>query len=380
MNTKKLRDVLFPLHRYMGLIVGLLLIIVGVTGSLLVFQHEIDRALIAQQFGHITPQAQTLSIDSILETIKVTYANQPDLKLGLIDTASGPASPYIVSLDSPAEQHIQVFVNPYTGAILGSRVWEQSLFGIIFKLHYELLAGRTGQTIVGIAALFLFILCITGIALWSGWRKLISGFKIKWDAHPKRTHYDIHKVAGIITAVFLSMIAFTGFCWNFYEQAEPAIHAVTFTPNPAEPVSKPIPGKQPLSASELLAKADAAMPGATTTYISLPQTPDGIFQIGKRQPQETSHYGFSRIILDQYTGEVLKLRDGLKPNRAEAVLNSFVPMHYGTFLGLPSRILYVFVGLAPLLLFITGFVMWWYRKRKQSGNRIIDPELVQQHR
>ncbi|WP_298908692.1 PepSY domain-containing protein [uncultured Nostoc sp.] len=45
------------------------------------------------------------------------------------------------------------------------------------------------------------------------------------------------------------------------------------------------------------------------------------------------------------------------------MLNSFPPLHYGTFGGLPTRILYVFVGLAPLILFITGFGMWRYRKR-----------------
>ncbi|MEH2296040.1 PepSY-associated TM helix domain-containing protein [Nostoc sp.] len=43
------------------------------------------------------------------------------------------------------------------------------------------------------------------------------------------------------------------------------------------------------------------------------------------------------------------------------VLKSFVPLHYGTFGGLPTRIFYVFVGLAPLILFITRLVMWWYR-------------------
>ncbi|MEH1889486.1 MAG: PepSY-associated TM helix domain-containing protein [Nostoc sp.] len=45
------------------------------------------------------------------------------------------------------------------------------------------------------------------------------------------------------------------------------------------------------------------------------------------------------------------------------MLNSFTPLHYSTFGGLPTRILYVFVKLTPLILFITGFVMWQYRKR-----------------
>ncbi|WP_052290062.1 TonB-dependent receptor plug domain-containing protein [Scytonema millei] len=63
------------------------------------------------------------------------------------------------------------------------------------------------------------------------------------------------------------------------------------------------------------------------------------------------------------------------------VLGSFTPLHYGTFWGLPSRILYVFVGLAPLILFVTGFVMWRYRYRgKKIADRIdIAREPVQRH-
>ncbi len=66
---------------------------------------------------------------------------------------------------------------------------------------------------------------------------------------------------------------------------------------------------------------------------------------------------------------MLRIQDGLNPTRAEVVLNSFSPLHYGTFGGLPTRILYVFVGLAPLILFITGFVMWRYRYRAKANVR-----------
>ncbi|MEH2309963.1 MAG: PepSY-associated TM helix domain-containing protein [Nostoc sp.] len=58
-------------------------------------------------------------------------------------------------------------------------------------------------------------------------------------------------------------------------------------------------------------------------------------------------------------------------------MNSFVPLHYGTFWGLPSRIFYVFVGLAPLVLFITGFVMWRYRY--QPKTRISDRSIELSH-
>lgn len=51
----------------------------------------------------------------------------------------------------------------------------------------------------------------------------------------------------------------------------------------------------------------------------------------------------------------------------DRVLNFFVPLHYGTFGGFPSRILYVFVGVAPLVLFVSGFLMWWYRYRAKPS-------------
>ena len=132
-------------------------------------------------------------------------------------------------------------------------------------------------------------------------------------------------------------------------------------PTPPNPVSKPLIGKSPLGLNEILQKADAALPGAVTTYISLPNEPKGVFRIRKKLPQETEEYGSSEVYLDQYSGEILQLKNGLSLPLGDRVLNSFAPLHYGTFGGLATRILYVLVGLAPLVLFITGFVMWRYR-------------------
>ncbi|WP_017653590.1 PepSY-associated TM helix domain-containing protein [Fortiea contorta] len=364
MNSKPLRNTVFYLHRYIGLFVGLILIIVGLTGSLLVFQKELNQFQIRQEFGQVIPQEQRVPIDTVLENIKTSFASQPNFKLSGINTPPDPHIPYRAFLQSPKEERLEVFVNPYTGVVMGSRQWEKTIIGLTYKLHYQLLAGDIGQIIVGIAALLLLILSITGIVLWPGWRKLIAGFKIKLQAHPKRVNFDIHKVTGVVAAVFLTMIAFTGFCWNFYDQAQPTIHAVTFTPIRPTPVSQPIAGKSALSLTEILPKADAALPGAITTFIRLPQKPDGVFLIGKKLPQENSDdYGESRVYLNQYTGEILQLTNGLKLSRADHVLSWFTPMHYGTFGGLTTRILYVFVGIAPLILLFTGFVMYRYHRQ-----------------
>lgn len=365
----KLRTIAFHTHRWLGLSVGILLCIAGVTGSVLVFWHEIDQIVLTQQFGQIIPNGEKVTIASIADTVKAAYAAK-GLTLSSVSVPEAAHHAYNVWLHAPADHHWQVFVNPYTGQIIGDREWESSWVGIIYELHYKLLAGNTGTLIMGIVALLTLLLSVTGIVLWPGWRKLIAGFKIKWDAHIKRTNFDLHKVVGIITAIFLAFIGFTGFAWNVPQaKVTEAIHAVTFTPKPADPVSKPIPGQRPLPIADLIQRADVAVPNATTTYVSFPEKPEAPFYMGKRQAQETDRWGRTRVYLDQFTGKVIQLSDGLKPSRAEAIINQFGPLHFGTFGGVPTQVLYVLVGLTPTILMVTGVVMWWYRRRVKVGDR-----------
>ncbi|WP_375513538.1 PepSY-associated TM helix domain-containing protein [uncultured Nostoc sp.] len=365
MNRKKLRDTVFYLHQYIGLFVGLVLVIVGLTGSLLVFEQDFDHFMISQQYGYIIPQQVQLSPESVVNTIEAKYPAQGDFHLFRIYLPDTPSSPYVGQLSSTDVERTEVFINPYTGKIIGERISDKTLIGVILNLHYSLMAGETGTMFVGIAAFLMCILTITGLVLWPGWRKLIAGFKIKLDAHPKRVNFDIHKVAGIIAVIFLFFTSFTGFCWSF-SFPEPIIYAVTFTPKPSEPVSKPIPSKSTLALTEQLKIADAALPGAVTKSIYFPSKPEDALQIRMKLPQENVKYGNSNVYLDQYTGEVLRVDNALKMRLGDRILNSFVPLHYGTFGGLPTRILYIFVGLAPLVLFVTSLVMWWYRYRAKT--------------
>ena len=180
----KLRPIVFTLHRYIGLAIGLLLVIAGLTGGLLVFADEIDHFLLARQIGHVIPQGQQVSIESVLNTVKIAYSNHPELKVERIYTLPEPDVPYQIWLRSSEGERTEINVNPYTGAIMGNRVLENTLKTLTLRSHYELFAADVGVQIMGVVALLLFILCITGIILWSGWKRLTSGFKIKWNAHP----------------------------------------------------------------------------------------------------------------------------------------------------------------------------------------------------
>lgn len=380
----KLRKWAFVLHRYIGLVIGLVLIIIGMTGSVLVFQREIDAFVISQRFGQIiVPENQAekiIPVEAIIDRVKDKFKDQPETSVRAIAIPNKLSNPYVATVQLKNKRLTQVYVNPYLGEIMGIRDRDSSWIGITLDLHRKFLAGKTGEAIAGFVALFLFILCITGIALWKGWRNLGQGFKIAWAANPMRLNLDIHHVSGIVTVVFLTAIAFTGFYWSFTDQTKPIIYAATFTPEPSIPVSKLIAGKSPLALSAILEKSDTVFPNAATTFITFPQKPKDVIRIGKKQATESVENGNTRIWLDQYSGKVLQVQDGLNLSRATAVISSFIPMHFGTFGGIPTRILYVFVGLSPLLLFVTGANMFKTRKWGKSHKKEVRDLLVSQNK
>lgn len=372
MKSKRIRDVVFIAHRYLGLVVGILAAIIGLTGAIVQFYRELRHVIMFRE--RIAPLGERLPIETLVANAQALF---PNLKLKSLEISPKLTEPILASWSGENEKGIAASINPYTGEILkqfGGDGW--SLFDTLMAIHINLLGGQWGHYVAGIVGLLATILCASGIVLWPGWRKLATGFKIKWDAKAKRLNFDLHKVIGIVAAAFLSMAMFTGFMWNFGEWTTPILYAITFSPQPATqeeaPVSKPIADRPPLKfTEELLQKAIAILPlGDVATSITFSSEPDGGIEIAK--DFRPNYPWWTYVRLDRFSGDVIE-RFGIaeaeaersqldKKPLADKIMSWFGPLHIGTFAGLYSRIFYMFVGLAPTILLITGFVMWWYRK------------------
>jgi len=75
------------------------------------------------------------------------------------------------------------------------------------------------------------------------------------------------------------------------------------------------------------------------------------------------------LIVDQYTGKVLLNSRKDFPNVGNAYLSWLTPIHYGSFGGRPTQVIAIIAGLMPLALFITGFIIWWPRYKKQKKGK-----------
>lgn len=124
----------------------------------------------------------------------------------------------------------------------------------------------------------------------------------------------------------------------------------------------------PITLANAVKQAKTALPGMQLISVDLPTSETEAISIYGLYG-DWSTYGAAYI--DRYSGQVLKVEDTRVPKSlGDRIINSFFDLHVGTFWGLPSRILYVLVGLAPLVLFITGVVMWRHRRKGNiAGSR-----------
>ncbi|HQS82859.1 MAG TPA: PepSY-associated TM helix domain-containing protein [Thiobacillus sp.] len=355
------RHVVFKLHLYTGLLVGLLMMVSGLTGSVLVFREELD-ALAQPELLATAQQGERVTVDAVLQTVRRAYPADRPFAIRMPRT---PQQTYLVKLNSA--HGLFVYVDPHNGSILGAHRQDQSMLGWISLLHTELLAGEAGETALGIGGLLLIGLCVTGLVVW--WPrngKISQGFKIQWPARWKRLNFDLHRVSGIYAALFLLITAATGAAFVFNETAIDLVDAVTASAPRATPprVESARPGTPTRSLDTLLRQADRALP-APTTWISLPQTPQAPVVVRKKLAQELHPNGRNFVYLDQHSGRVLQLEHALAAPLGTRVFNTFYPLHIGAVAGTPTRVLQVIVGLAPTLLLVTGFVMWKNRRERK---------------
>lgn len=356
------RKLILKIHLYLGLTVGLLFALIGLTGSLLVFGEEID-ARLNPQLLRVEPLERRSAITDIEQKVRASF---PGDKIYRIKMPRDPEDVYEFWMNSNGD--LRVYVNPYTGTVTGSRYFPETWRGRLFLLHTQLLSGETGKTVVGTAAFFFLILGATGIVLWwRGRRNIKRGLTINFRLGWKRTNYDAHNAIGFFAFLFLSISAVTGIHLVFNAPFEKTVNWLTGTPNrQVPPTSKLTAAAETLSPETILNKSEEILGTGETTWLYPPANEASAYMVRKKLPSENHPNGKSFLYFDQYSGELLRLENAEASPFATRTINNLYPLHIGIMGGSFTRILQMLVGFTPAVLFLTGFLVWRNRLRKRT--------------
>jgi uncharacterized iron-regulated membrane protein len=357
-----LRKFFLKIHLYLGLTVGLLFALMGLTGSLMVFGEEIDAAF-NPGLLHVAPQENKADFQTVETAVKNSF---PDGKIYRIKMPRGPGEVYEFWMNANGD--LRVYVNPYTVEVTGSRYFPSTWRGRLFLLHTQLLGGETGKTAIGAAAFLFLVLGITGMILWwRGRRNLKRALRINFRAGWKRANYDAHNAIGFFAFLFLGVSAVSGIHLIFNAPFEKTVNYLTGTPNrPPAPASRFIEGASALPLETIFAKSNEIWGEAETTWLYPPANENAAYMVRKKFTSEYHPNGKSFIYFDQYSGEILRAENAVEAPLVTRSINNLYPLHIGIMGGTATRLLQILIGFTPAVLFITGFLMWRNRLPKSS--------------
>jgi uncharacterized iron-regulated membrane protein len=202
-----LRKALFQVHLWTGLIVGVYIFVISVTGSVLVYRNEIFRVVSRAPIIAI-PSGERLTDDQLKDAAARLY---PGFLVTGVSRARNPDQAVEVRLEANGSELERLF-DPYTGVDLGNAVplGVTLAFGLL-DLHDNLLAGPTGRTVNGFGAICLLLLSASGAVIWwpgSGqWRRSVWP---DWRSSWRRLTWSLHSSVGFWCFLIVVMWGVTG--------------------------------------------------------------------------------------------------------------------------------------------------------------------------
>jgi uncharacterized iron-regulated membrane protein len=351
------KNFIFYIHSFAGLVSGLFILLMSISGAALVFHEDIDSF---QQPEFIVKDNNNLTVDSAYNNLRqrFPYAQISSCRLPLNKETAFAFSVYDPSYKE-GKKAAEIFIHPQTGGYLGIRGgsddMKHNFMSWLSKFHNSFHLGKTGEWLLGFFALVFLLSLITGFILF---RKNILAVLLFRKAVYKRS--NLHQLIGVYALIFNLMIAVTGFWMQRYVFKKEFYQSYDYTPVlKASPVFS-------FKYDSAFAQVKKTYPDFTAAVIYFAQSNSGKTAVyGSRASNAYIHSRkFADVIMLDSAGGIAKTRM-INENSADDkydIINS--QLHMGNFGGIGIKIIYFVFGLSGGLLSITGFLLWWRRRKR----------------
>lgn len=346
------------IHGLAGLKLGLVMSVIVVSGTLAVFGHEWD--WLFGPYQRVQPEGEPAGLAAVHTAAKRAY---PDHVLLELKAPRGPRSAASLIAVAPDGQYRRLYVNPYQP----SRVADTGMLSaqaFLRQLHQSLLLPRYGRYFVsGLAALTL-ISMVSGLICY---KRFWRGFLRLPRRRDLRTFLgDSHRLAAVWSIWFLALMAVTGL-WYFYESASGTFGTHLGTPELATSALPEAESTQPerISLQAAIAQARKAVPALDVQRIELPQHAHDPIAVQGRSGAWLVRPRATTVAVNPYDGAIHDVQRagelGVKGRLHEAA----DPLHFGTFAGFASKLVWFVFGLSMSFLTISGMVIHAKRLRRR---------------
>lgn len=344
-----MRKWLLYIHLYVGLVAAFFLICISISGSIIAFEPELNHAF-HPELTNAPVTGPRLSWDDFKARVE---QQSPGWKLIRFYFPDQPDRSTYVRLRNTATHKIRhVYVNQYTGQVLGSTEDGSDWIIRVHDLHVNFLSGKAGNKIVTWSTVGLLLLSITGIIVW--WPRFT--FRFHRDSPLPRLNRDLHMSLGFWSSLAMFGFAITGL--GLHYQTGKLLDLLN---KPSAAAAMPGHGT---TIEGMMQTAREALPGAEIPRLLLSEKKGDPVFMYMRFPEDKTPAGRSFTTLDPKTGAVLSVGSSrTAPLLQTALVQWTREIHTGTILGTPTKIVVVCFALGLTVLAITGPLIWWIKQR-----------------
>ncbi len=363
-----MKKVAIQLHLWLGLVSGLVVFIVALTGSLLAFREELE-PLTNPRFFMVSPPAdgRRQSLDELVKTTGTTF---PDKKISRVIQESAVDRTVVIELKQgkKAKDVLAVALNPYTGEIVATRQEQDAFFPTVLRLHRYLCLGETGKVITGISCSLFLIIMLTGLVLWWPNRKnRAQRFRIKWSASTKRLTWDLHAVIGFYVLPFIFLMAATGLIWSYKW-----VNNLLFLAFDGKPqVKREAPANLSATGAATMGRLERVyvqtkhrLPHPGRFTLIFPETDSLSLTVSKVDETAAVSNVVDMLYFDYRTGQPTGQQLYDETTRGFKARRLIFPIHTGSLLGWPTKLIALLVALLTTTLPLTGAYIWWGKRNK----------------
>lgn len=375
-----MKKVFVLLHRYLGFIAGITIFISCLTGAILTFQTEIRELTNRELYRR--PASEGKSVLPISVLVSRVNAQLTEGQVKSIQIPSDTTYNYVFTPSQP--ERTQLYINPYTGAVVGKIDSNTpDVFGFFFRLHRWLLddSKTWGKQIMGASTLLFVVILITGIVYWwsKSKRELKARLRVKTNANRRRFWTDVHAAGGIYSVALLLVMALTGLTWSYpwARQGVYALFGVEASPKKHDKDKKKDKKDKPEKEEPIVfdwdnAYAQVAPKAQNELSLSISQ--------GKATVARKISFGYTRAndeyTLDKDNGNITDYLAYDKKPLEMRVRTWIYIIHVGMWAGVWSKALYFIAcllgasfPLSGLYIYLKNRAQEQKKKRRQSASR-----------
>lgn len=362
MDTK----LLWRIHNWLGLYTGVVIAFLCITGAAALFRPEIDRAL----NPHLTKVEKQNNTVSLTEVVERVLESHPDKQLFEVELPKEHLDTWNIRLKPNEAAPLfpmfwEVFVNPYTGEILGERNYYKTFSYYLRNIHVRFYEAEFGRQIIGLAGIALLISTITGFLIYGKFMKSQSFGEIR-KKNTRITHGDIHKMIGVATLVFNFVIAITG-AWlglQVYLMKAVDMDLPNSYIRQEKLLSKSEDTAFPLDYDTILDRVQAEFPEMHPWYIRPTTNGEALIHVYGNVKGQTYERRSNKLVLNKEDYAKLHRYNISEQGFGDILYFVQESFHFGDFAGLPLKLLYCFLALCSAYLSLSGFIIYLERTKK----------------